>query len=385
VAKRVRLPHGSCGTDADSSGRGKAAIHRPWAPATPVRTRPSRSGISRKRKVSICEPLIVENAPLRGFHSRGRGVTAAYRPFKPWGEGSSPSGPIILTTQRLVAQRSSTRLITERRRFNSSRADSFAVRDEFTKDRGTKAQVAEHQALNQACEGSSPSGPMRIGSRSQAMHWWSSGKDAAPVPRSRGFESHPVLSSLTIRRDGGCAHDVAAAYCLAMADVRVRLPLGTSSTTFGAWGSGDPPVSGTGERRFDSGRPDSPSPTTYRGCVCWYTRLTVNEERAGSIPAPGALFQRKGKPIGDGTCLENRRAMSLEGSTPSPSAAGKFDASLAEGQRHRSSKPDTRVRLAHGALGNRLTVGCLLLNQVVEVQILLPESGAVAVGRDATF
>jgi hypothetical protein len=27
-----------------------------------------------------------------------------------------------------------------------------------------------------------------------------------------------------------CAHDVAAAYCLAMADVRVRLPLGTLAT-----------------------------------------------------------------------------------------------------------------------------------------------------------
>jgi hypothetical protein len=46
-------------------------------------------------------------------------------------------------------------------------------------------------------------------------------------------------------------------------------------------------------------------------------------------------------------------------------------------------------------LGDRLTVGCLALNQVVEVQILLPEirirrhcrddvrSGAVAVGSDA--
>ena len=41
----------------------------------------------------------------------------------------------------------------------------------------------------------------------------------------------------------------------------------------------------------------------------------------------------KGKPIGDGTRLETGRAMSLEGSTPSPSACSlevKVDASLAE-------------------------------------------------------
>ena len=41
-------------------------------------------------------------------------------------------------------------------------------------------------------------------------------------------------------------------------------------------------------------------------------------EIAGSNPA--IQTERKGKPIGDGSGLENRRAMSLEGSTPSPSA-----------------------------------------------------------------
>ena len=48
--------------------------------------------------------------------------------------------------------------------------------------------------------------------------------------------------------------------------------------------------------------------------------------------------------------------------------------------RHRSSKPDRRVRFPQGTsqfvvvtIGDRLTVGCLALNQVVEVQILLPE------------
>ena len=34
------------------------------------------------------------------------------------------------------------------------------------------------------------------------------------------------------------------------------------------------------------------------------------------------IDERKGKPTGDGNCLENSRAMSLEGSTPSPSAMG---------------------------------------------------------------
>jgi hypothetical protein len=47
-------------------------------------------------------------------------------------------------------------------------------------------------------------------------------------------------------------------------------------------------------------------------------RLPVKETIAGSIPAAAAL--RKGKPTGDGSRPENGRAMSLEGSTPSPSA-----------------------------------------------------------------
>ena len=53
---------------------------------------------------------------------------------------------------------------------------------------GTEALEAEHLALNQAGEGSSPSGPTR------SMHRWSSGEDSALVRRRHGFESHPVLS-----------------------------------------------------------------------------------------------------------------------------------------------------------------------------------------------
>src|SRR5207244_698254 len=48
---------------------------------------------------------------------------------------------------------------------------------------------------------------------------------------------------------------------------------------------------------------------------------------------------------------ENGRAMSLEGSTPSPSAF----VLLAEWQRCWSSKPDSWVRFPQGTLGDRLT------------------------------
>jgi hypothetical protein len=57
--------------------------------------------------------------------------------------------------------------------------------------------------------------------------------------RRRGFESHPVLS-VVFDNSGSVlrAHDVAAAYRFAKADVRVRLPLGTSLRATGcgkAW------------------------------------------------------------------------------------------------------------------------------------------------------
>ena len=79
--------------------------------------------------------------------------------------------------------------------------------------------AAAFPALNRVGEGSSPSDPTY-------KHWSSSGQDSAPVMRRRGFESHPVLwlfDNLVIAKR---AHDVAAACRLAMADVRVRLPLG---------------------------------------------------------------------------------------------------------------------------------------------------------------
>jgi hypothetical protein len=52
------------------------------------------------------------------------------------------------------------------------------------------------------------------------------------------------------------AHDVAAAYCLAMADVRVRLPLG--ALAIGVWESlAIPPAPEAGDRWFKSNCADS--------------------------------------------------------------------------------------------------------------------------------
>jgi hypothetical protein len=120
--------------------------------------------------------------------------------------------------------------------------------------------VAERLALNQVGEGSSPSGPTRIedGSRCDAL-----------VVQRRGHRTRnaatwvrvpPGALGLLDNSDAlNGAHDVAAAYRLAMADVRVRLPLGTLSVVRDpgcgkAWPN--PPASGAGNRRFESGHPD---------------------------------------------------------------------------------------------------------------------------------
>jgi hypothetical protein len=56
--------------------------------------------------------------------------------------------------------------------------------------------------------------------------------------RRRGFESHPVLFSLIDNSASvNGAHVVVVAYCLAMAEARVRLPLGTSLRDVGEPGS----------------------------------------------------------------------------------------------------------------------------------------------------
>ena len=97
--------------------------------------------------------------------------------------------------------------------------------------------AAAYLALNQRGEGSSPSGPT-------------------------------------------CTRDVTAASLLAMQDVRVRFPLGALTQDVGK--PGNPPVSGTGKRGFESHRPDF----LRRGRMV--RRLPVKETSAGSIPAAAA-------------------------------------------------------------------------------------------------
>src|SRR5262245_34973075 len=53
------------------------------------------------------------------------------------------------------------------------------------------------------------------------------------------------------------------------------------------------------------------------------TRLLTGGTQVRFLPPE--LYTRKGKPKGDGTRFELGRAMSLEGSTPSPSACGTRD------------------------------------------------------------
>ncbi len=74
-----------------------------------------------------------------------------------------------------------------------------------------------------------PSGLLSLASQAE-KHWSSSGEDSAFVQRRRGFESHPVLFVLS-QPNTPSAHDVAVACCLAMAEARVRLPLGASTVT----------------------------------------------------------------------------------------------------------------------------------------------------------
>src|SRR5713226_9191814 len=93
------------------------------------------------------------------------------------------------------------------------------------------------------------------------------------------------------------------------------------------------------------------TPTALRWGPCWYGQAAVNRRATGSIPVTAAL--RKGKPTGDGSGFENRRAMSLEGSTPSPSALV-TNVPLAERQRRQPSKLERRVQLPQGILGDRL-------------------------------
>ena len=187
--------------------------------------------------------------------------------------------------------------------------------------------------------------------------------------RRRGFESHPVLSLNFFDNPvtAKCAHDVAAAYRLAMADVRVRLPLGTW-TTRGVGKPSNPPASGAGERRFESGCRDWINSGGVRAGTS--ARLLTGRTRVRFLP-PELLVEGQA----NGRWQPSRKRPSDEPwGFDSPSfrlAPGNVP--LAERSRHRPPTPDRRVRLPQGTLGDRLTVGHPALNRTVEVRVLLPE------------
>ena len=116
--------------------------------------------------------------------------------------------------------------------------------------------------------------------------------------------------------DATSAHDVTAAYCLAMADVRVRFPLGALDLR--VWES----LVFRVLRAHEIAGSNPAILTDDCGAPCLYGRAAVNRFVAGSIPA-SAAYENGGasrwataaastavEPFHDG----------LEGSTPSPSA-----------------------------------------------------------------
>ena len=118
--------------------------------------------------------------------------------------------------------------------------------------------AAASLALNQAGEGSSPSGP--TGRNDEARN------PKLPIGiRHSGFFRHSSFVIRHLKR----THDVAAACLLAMQEVRVQLPLGALwDLKFGisdlrsaddprVGKLGNPPGLGPGERRFKSDRADS--------------------------------------------------------------------------------------------------------------------------------
>ena len=180
-------------------------------------------------------------------------------------------------------------------------------------------------------------------------HWSSSGEDTAPVMRRRGSESLPVLlyGSLTIRHTLR-AHDVAVACCLAMAEVRVRLPLGALNRQ-DVGKPGIPRASGARDRGSKSRRPDSDCGGTRVGTG---RRLLIAPTQVRFLPPQLAI--RKVKPTGDGSRPESGRAMSRP---PLHGGARGFDSLTFRlvrpwpiGTRHQPSKLNRRVRFPQGAL-----------------------------------
>ena len=100
-----------------------------------------------------------------------------------------------------------------------------------------------------------------------------------------------------------------------MAEVRVQLPLGALDQQ-DVGKPGIPRASGARDRGFKSRRPDF----RLRWGPCWYGQAPVKRHVAGSIPATAALRYGRSSQLAMAAAVESGRAMSLEGSTPSPSA-----------------------------------------------------------------
>ena len=128
-----------------------------------------------------------------------------------------------------------------------------------TKTNGIKVLAAAQRTLNPPGEGSSPSDPtekqalvvQRQGHRTRNAATWVRVPPGAPEWFFDNSAHHV------------CAHDVAAACRLAMAEVRVRLPLGALTKKQDVGKPGIPRAPGARDRGFKSRRPD-----LYCGGAC---------------------------------------------------------------------------------------------------------------------
>jgi hypothetical protein len=137
---------------------------------------------------------------------------------------------------------------------------------------------AASPALNRAGEGSNPSGPTDNKALVVQRRRLRTRNAETPVRVRAG-----ALCSLTIEKDyEASAHDVAAAYCLAMAEARVQLPLGALASAHGkAWQFRrfrEPEIVGS----------NPTAPTRLRWGPCWYGQAPVKRTDTGSIPVTAA-------------------------------------------------------------------------------------------------
>jgi hypothetical protein len=185
-----------------------------------------------------------------------------------------------------------------------------------------------------------------------------------------------------------------------MAEVRVRLPLGALIGDIRAWESLEFRL----PRAQESAGSNPAALTDSLRCGLTVRQLPVKETIAGSTPAAAAsrggtsrlataavLKTVERKPWGFDSLSLRSCALGRAAKVP---ALG-TDRRLVYWRGGFNSHRALYLTRPFNAFGDRLTVGCLALNQVVEVQILLPElgqarasaktkrSGVVAAGSDA--